>query len=735
MRDNWQKKISHFNRVKIYLLDIQDRVVVNKTFDKLHQQNRLDFTSNSTFFSYSVIVVWKTTSSDDRKRRVVVNIRELNDLLVSDVYLVSLQIEIVSKLQKCKRIAILEVSSFFYRWRVHLDSRHMLTVVTHREQKIFKVSIMSCMNSIAYVQRQIDNILRSIKSFAQVYIDDIVTDAQFFDEHVKHLRKLFDLLVEYNVFIVLNKVFLRYNSVNLLERRVNSLRMTTAENKLKTISSLSYSSTLSNLKHYLDLTEYLQSSVHMYAQLTSSLQKLKTRLLKNAFFKENVRKAFSSKYRLSSSSQAKKASFDSLQEAFSNLSILVHHNSADELWIDLNASHDFDFDVQMFHVKLDYKSNTFKKWSSKSVVKFILFLSRTLTAAERNYWSTKLEIVDFVWTIKKLRHIMKSFKLSVMMQTNHSTILNLMKQRQSSIIATRFTIRMNVQLIRVSQFLRQFRLDVRHKSSKEHIVSDALSRLVTTHKFFLLNDYSELNMLFVKVSQVIDINENSLYSYSTTLIQINNVFRDRLIKDYAEDSHWIKIMFQVDNNNVSVVLSFMRERSVNIEKLLFHINRFTNLQRLCISQSIVQDILSIAHDESHSEFDRCFEIVSKVWYIRDLIKQLRTYILHCSNCLILQTRRHCSYKAMQSVEFSLISFHTITLDFVLALSLSEIELEFILSIIDKFIKRTTFIVDKSTYTVKEWRLALLDRLNIADWDIFKIILSNRDSKFLSKLWV
>ena len=112
----------------------------------------------------------------------------------------------------------------------------------------------------------------------------------------------------------------------------------------------------------------------------------------------------------------------------------------------------------------------------------IMYLSRILTMAERNYLPTELEIAGFVWTIKKVRHMVESSKLPVVVQTDHSAILDIM--RQSSITSTTSTLRLNVRLVRASQFLRQFRLEVRHKAGKEHIVPDALSRLASCSKSF-----------------------------------------------------------------------------------------------------------------------------------------------------------------------------------------------------------------------------------------------------------
>lgn len=138
-----------------------------------------------------MFVVWKTLLDGKRKGRAVVDIRGLNDLIVLDVYLVSLQSEVIARLAGCTHIVVMDAMSFFYQWRAHPDSRHMLTAISHRGQETFNVSVMGCMNSIAYVQRQIDRILRPVKDFASAYVDDIVIGAKSLAEHLAYLRKLF----------------------------------------------------------------------------------------------------------------------------------------------------------------------------------------------------------------------------------------------------------------------------------------------------------------------------------------------------------------------------------------------------------------------------------------------------------------------------------------------------------------------------------------------------------------
>ena len=78
-----------FKLNKMYSLKTKNRNFIDAIFDKLHQQDKLHWTIQSTAFSYSAFVVWRNTSID-QKRRVMINIRNLNDIIESDNYSLSL---------------------------------------------------------------------------------------------------------------------------------------------------------------------------------------------------------------------------------------------------------------------------------------------------------------------------------------------------------------------------------------------------------------------------------------------------------------------------------------------------------------------------------------------------------------------------------------------------------------------------------------------------------------------
>lgn len=58
----------------------------------------------------------------------------------------------------------------------------------------------------------------------------------------------------------------------------------------------------------------------------------------------------------------------------------------------------------------------------------------------------------------------------------------------------------------------------------------------------------------------------------------------------------------------------------------------------------------------------------------------------------------------------------------------------VMSVTNKFIKRITLILEKNTYKAKNWATALIERFEIVDWNYLKIIIFDRNRKFLSKLW-
>ena len=95
LRDDWESKMPA-RAPRVYPLGIEDRKHIDKTFDKLYEKERMSWSTTSTPFSYPVFVVWKTLPSGERKGRVVIDIRGLNQISRIDVYPLPLQSDIIA---------------------------------------------------------------------------------------------------------------------------------------------------------------------------------------------------------------------------------------------------------------------------------------------------------------------------------------------------------------------------------------------------------------------------------------------------------------------------------------------------------------------------------------------------------------------------------------------------------------------------------------------------------------
>ena len=561
LKSDWKKRVS--KKTKMYSLNAKNRKLMNKIFDDLHRIDRMFWTNQSTSFFYSCFCVWKSVD-DEKKNRVIVDIRNLNVITQFDAYSLSLQTNIIIAMRDCDYISIIDCSIFFYQWRIYFNDRHKLTVVNHKKQKNFNVTVMNYKNSSTYVQRQIDRLLREYRHFVKTYVNDIVVFFRTKIEHETHLRKVFSMLDKNNISIKSIKIFLSYSSISLLDQKIDSLNLITSEEKLKTIVKFRFSRIFRQFETYLDLTNWLRDYISHYVDISKFLQNRKIELLRDESTIENVRRVYSSKTRVQHSTAKKTVSFDALRTILTKSFYLVHSNSKRQLFINLNANKKFEFDVMFYYVKKVYFDQLeFDKYSLRHVIKSILFFSRLFIDVETRYWFIELKIIDIIWMLKKTRYIVEISSDKTIVYIDHEFALDIVNQITMTTISID---KLNLRLVRASDYIQRFNLDIRHKSDKQHIVFDVLSRLVSdninasmTRNF----DESELDALF-----------------TISLIEMKKDFRNRIFDDYKIDLNWQKIsqILNADVENVAK-LSFCKKKMIwfFVQMILLLMIIFTSL--------------------------------------------------------------------------------------------------------------------------------------------------------------
>ena len=456
---------------------------------------------------------------------------------------------------------------FFHQWLIQMIDKHKFIVISYKDNEQFNVAIMSFRNNFAYVQRQIDVILRQYRVFVRIYIDDIVVFNKILKKYLKHLTKMFELFRRLNIALKSFKIFLKYFIVVLLEQKIDNFEFIIIEKKLKIIFKFQFFVTLKQLKTYLDLIEWIRNYVSYYVQLTNSLQIRKTFILKNFFVKSNARKRFNNDICLNIFIDFEIVFYEIIQKVFFKLIFFVHHNKTRQLYVDINASHERDFDVTIFHVKNN------QKVFIKDNIEFILFLNKIFTSIEIKYWFTKLKIVDLIWFVKKIRHMIEIVVVTfqIIIYIDYSITTNIVKQTKMIFNNTN---KLNFQLMRAFTYLSQYRFDVRHKLEKQHIVFDVFFKL-----FFNVES----------IKKTLDSNQSKNILdmiYYITLIKIFDEFKSKLKKIYRINKRWVKIMKLIKSRTSS---SIVTNSSIFTNSSIVK-NLFTNIssivKRFFISSSI-----------------------------------------------------------------------------------------------------------------------------------------------------
>lgn len=146
--NGWKNRLPR--KPKIYPVNPEERKLIDNTFDILHQQRRMEYITQATPIIHSVFVVWRNLADEKRKSQVIVDIRQLNNFALRDAYPLLLQTDIIEFCRGKRYISVMDGMSFFYQWRMYPELQAYLSVMTHRGQKAFKITVMGFKNSVSY---------------------------------------------------------------------------------------------------------------------------------------------------------------------------------------------------------------------------------------------------------------------------------------------------------------------------------------------------------------------------------------------------------------------------------------------------------------------------------------------------------------------------------------------------------------------------------------------------------
>jgi hypothetical protein len=667
-----------------YRVSKRDEAAIDEAFDKARADGRLSAAEGAVPVGWPVFVVWK-----NGKARPVVDLRGLNAQTVMDAYPLPRPEDVTGLAKDKYYVALVDLQkSFGQLWLAYLD-RWKTTTLTHRGQEVWNIVPTGATGSPSHMQRFMDKLLKKHEEYAKSYVDDVFIFSDDFESHIQHLRAVFSEFSRTGLTLSPDKCYVGYHSMKVLGHVVDRFGLSTLEDKVSAIASMRFPEYLHQLELFIGLSGYYRHFIARYAAIIDPLQSLKTKMLKGADRKnKRERQAFTKSKRLDNPTEAETISFQAVKDALCSKTVLIHHDGNLPLLIDVDSSIDgYAAAVhQIPQAAMEKENLTIDAIISgkynRKLERPITYISKQLNKHEIHYWPTELEIAGIVWTIQKLRHLIEGIG-PTMLYTDHKPAADILS---STTLKTSSSVRMNLRLIRASQFVSQYpTVKIVYRPGKDNVNADALSRLV---KLRTVHDPTP------------DGDDEGVYGFLTTVVGVSMSTLRLLEEGYANDPHFRLIYDNVrermkirdemlvesnndDNNAIVSYKEFSRIDKLAPEEieyngfqgrllrghiLLYIRDPITGHPRLCIPSNCHKTFFEAAHDKNvHAGYHKAYNLLRQHYYIKNLSRALRSYVQSCPSCQQNNTLRHMPHGQLQPITSPDYPFQMVTLDLIVKL--------------------------------------------------------------------
>ena len=363
--------------------------------------------------------------------------RNLNARTIPDKYPVRHIADFAHMLQGKATFAKIDLVRAYHQIPVAAEDVEKTALITPFGLYEFPRMSFGLRNAAQTFQRFMDEVLRGLE-FCYAYLDDILVASSNSEEHLTHLRTLFQRLREYGVVINSAKCVFGAQEVDFLGFRVNKHGTRPLPEKVKAIHEYPKPSTAKELRRYLGMFNFYRRFVPSASMLQAPLTAL---LEGNAKGNKQI-------HWTTDATQA----FEQTKEQLADATLLAHPKAGAPLAIFTDAS-----DTA---VGAALQQRFQGKWEP------LAFFSKKLSPSETKYGTYDRELLSIYLAVKYFRHMIEARTFVVF--TDHKPLIYAFRQKPEKCSPRQF---------RYLDFVGQFTTDIRHVRGDDNIVADALSRV------------------------------------------------------------------------------------------------------------------------------------------------------------------------------------------------------------------------------------------------------------------
>ncbi|KAG1958060.1 retrotransposable element [Pimephales promelas] len=373
----------------------------------------------------------------DGSLRPCIDYRGLNNITVKNTYPLPLMSSAFERLQGASIFTKLDLRNAYHLVRIREGDEWKTAFNTPRGHFEYLVMPFGLSNSPAVFQALVNDVLRDmIDQFIYVYLDDILIFSSSLQEHVQHVRRVLQRLLENGLFVKAEKCDFHAQSVPFLGYIVSSEGMRMDPEKIKAVVDWPSPDSRKALLRFLGFANFYRRFIRNFSQLVAPLTAL-----------TSPRTAF----RWSDSAEAV---FAKLKSRFVSAPILITPDSSRQFVVEVDASEVGVGAVLSQRSPVDDKMHP------------CAFFSHRLSPAERNYDIGNRELLAVKLALEEWRHWLEGSGVPFIVWTDHKNLEYIRTAK-----------RLNSRQARWALFFGRFDFTLSYRPGSKNIKPDALSRI------------------------------------------------------------------------------------------------------------------------------------------------------------------------------------------------------------------------------------------------------------------
>lgn len=550
--------------------------------------------STSAYCSPIVIVEKKTGEP-----RFCVDYRRLNKVTVSEFAGLPPITDMLKSVGKAKYFSVIDLKSGYWQIPMEEASKQFTAFSTpDGGQYEFNVLPFGLKNAPASFQKMMQHVLAGyVGQIALAYLDDVVVFSENFDDHLDHLRRIFERFKIHGLHCGIKKCQFARKHVEYLGHVLTDTENLAHPKHLAQLTDYPAPTSLRQVRAFLGTAGWLREFIPRFSEKAAPLYSL-------------TKKGRPFRW----TSEAQRAYEEIKQEASAPMR-LFRPDPEKRFFLQTDASA-----IGMSAVLYQEGEEGQKRIISHASAKF--------KGAELNYHANEAECFAAVWSIKRYRPYLENRQFTLRTDSRSLTWLERFKENKQK-------------LVRWALLLQEFDFTIEHVSGRDNELPDFLSRNPEPEDPTEDIDASIEKLAVPKIRSLNPENTNTV-----SLNVLDNPFQIIEEKQRADleirelKARW-RNLGETGPQNVHDE-EFFSTFTINEEKDLLYKIDSQGCCRLVVPTGMTQDVIYLFHDATeagHPGREETLRTLKNNYYWSAMDREVKEYVRSCLVCAAVKTAR------------------------------------------------------------------------------------------------